>query len=101
MASMVTRLSALATPDSRPTRERHHPKHAEKAIDGVLRHVSTAREGERNQILFWGACRLRERVDAGQLGQGEATALLVNAARVVGLQDNEAQRTISSAWRAA
>jgi Bifunctional DNA primase/polymerase, N-terminal len=77
------------------------PKHADKAIEGVLRHVATAREGERNAILYWGACRLRERVEAGQLGQGEATTLLVNTARSIGLQDVEAQRTVSSAWRAA
>jgi Bifunctional DNA primase/polymerase, N-terminal len=76
-------------------------KHADKAIEDVLRHVATAREGERNAILFWGACRLRERTEAGQIGQGEATALLVNAARSIGLQDLEAKRTVSSAWRRA
>jgi Bifunctional DNA primase/polymerase, N-terminal len=78
-----------------------NPKHGDKAIEGVLRHVAIAREGERNAVLYWGACRLRERVEAGQLGQGEATTLLVNAARSIGLQDVEAQRTVSSAWRAA
>jgi hypothetical protein len=77
------------------------PKHADKAIEGVLRHISTAREGERNAVLFWGACRLRDRVEAGQIGQGEAKTLLVNSARSIGLQDVEAQRTVSSAWRAA
>jgi hypothetical protein len=76
-------------------------RHADKAIEGVLRHLSTAKEGERNAILFWGACRLRERVEAGQMGQAEAQALLANSARAAGLQDFEAQRTITSAWRGA
>jgi hypothetical protein len=77
------------------------PDHADKAIEGVLRAVSGAREGERNRILFWGACRLRERVSAGQLGQGEATAILTTAAKDAGLTDIETRRTIASAARAA
>jgi hypothetical protein len=77
------------------------PRHADKAISGIIRHVAAAREGERNRSLFWGACRLGERVEAGQIGQGEATALLVNSARAIGLQDIEAQRTVASAWKAA
>jgi hypothetical protein len=77
------------------------PAHADKAIEGVLRAVSGAREGERNRILFWGACRLKERVEAGQIARNEATTLLVNSARAIGLQDIEAQRTVASAWRAA
>ena len=60
-----------------------------------------AREGERNQMLFWSACRLAERVSAGQLSQREASALLNAAAHEAGLTENEAQRTIQSAWRAA
>jgi Bifunctional DNA primase/polymerase, N-terminal len=77
------------------------PEHADKAIEGVLRQVSTAREGERNAVLYWGSCRLAERVKAGQIGQGEATTLLVNAARSIGLQEIEANRTVASALKAA
>ncbi len=77
------------------------PEHADKAIEGVLRHVSAAREGERNAVLYWAACRLRERAEAGQIGQAEATALLIARARSIGIQDVEAVRTVSSAWRAA
>jgi hypothetical protein len=74
------------------------PAHADKAIEGVLRVVSGATEGTRNGILFWGACRLAERVKAGHIGQAEASDLLVAAARAVGLQDAEARRTVASAW---
>jgi hypothetical protein len=77
------------------------PKHVDKAISGIIRHVAAAREGERNQILFWGACRLRERAEAGQISQREATALLTAAAADAGLTDTEAHRTIASAARAA
>ena len=67
------------------------------AVEGVLRVVAAADEGSRNRILFWGACRLRER----EVVQGEAEALLIAAARAAGLRDIEARRTIASAWRAA
>jgi hypothetical protein len=66
-------------------------------VEGVLRVVAAADEGSRNRILFWGACRLRER----EVAQGEAEALLIAAARAAGLRDIEARRTIASAWRAA
>ena len=71
------------------------------AVESVLRLVAAADEGSRNRILFWGACRVGERMRAGQIGQNEAEALLVTAARAAGLQDIEARRTITSAWRAA
>jgi hypothetical protein len=70
---------------------------AGNAVEGVLRVVAAADEGSRNRILFWGACRLRER----DVAQGEAEALLIAAARAAGLRDIEARRTIASAWRTA
>jgi hypothetical protein len=77
------------------------PEHADRAIDGVLRQVAHAREGERNAVLFWAACRLAERVKAGRIGQAEATALLVANAGAIGLTAVEAQRTVASAMQAA
>jgi hypothetical protein len=87
-------------PATMPT-ARSTPASADNAIEGVLRVVSGASEGERNAVLFWGAYRLGERVHAGQIGGNEASALLVAAARSAGLPEIEAQRTIRSAWRAA
>ena len=75
--------------------------HADKAISGIARQVATAREGERNKILFWAGRRLAERVSAGQISQREATALLTAAAKDAGLLEIEANRTIASALRAA
>ena len=76
------------------------PKHVDKAIEGVLRHVSTAREGERNAVLFWAGCRLAERISTRQIASSEATNLLINAAKSIGLTETEARRTVASAMRA-
>ena len=70
------------------------------AIEGVLRVVTNARPGERNACLHWAAHRLNERINAGQIGRGDAAASLIAAARSAGLEDFEADRTIASAWRA-
>jgi hypothetical protein len=44
-------------------------RNANAAIDGVLRLVASAAEGERNAVLHWAACRLGERALArGSIG---------------------------------
>lgn len=58
-------------------------------IDGLVRSVATAKEGERNDVLFWAACRAAE--------SGLDTAALASAARAAGLADAEISRTIRSA----
>jgi hypothetical protein len=73
--------------------------HADLAIEGVLRLIATAAEGERNSVLHWSACRLGERVRAGQIGQREAEALLVAAAAAAGLAEREARATARSGLR--
>jgi hypothetical protein len=78
---------------------RSTPASADRAVEGVLCFISGAREGERNDVLFWGASRLSERVHAGQIDGNEAATLLIAAARAAGLPAIEAQRTIRSAWR--
>jgi hypothetical protein len=65
-------------------------------IDGVLRAVERASEGSRNSVLHWGACRLGELVEKGQLGRDHAHSLLRDAARAAGLSPIEADRTIGS-----
>ena len=69
------------------------------AIDGALRLVVTAAEGERNAVLHWAACRLGERVRAGQIGAGEAEGLLVAAGSSAGLIEREARATARSGLR--
>jgi hypothetical protein len=73
--------------------------HADKAISGISSLVAGAREGERNRMLFWAACRFAERIGAGQIRKGDAIALLTTAAKDAGLTAVEANRTIASAMR--
>jgi hypothetical protein len=69
-------------------------------LNGVLRAVATAREGERNNFTYWGACRLAEMIVAGTLSHDHAVALIVEAASRTGLSRAEAQRSALSAIRA-
>jgi hypothetical protein len=99
-------LLRAATPPPAPPPSSRRPavlfdKRDEKAIRGALDVVSEASEGERNARLFWAACRLGERVRAGQLGHGEAETLLLEAARAAGLPPIEARPTIRSGLRRA
>jgi hypothetical protein len=63
------------------------------ALDGILRRLSNAREGERNGVLFWAACRLDER----RMRETEIKGLLWPVAISIGLSEVEARRTIASA----
>jgi Bifunctional DNA primase/polymerase, N-terminal len=86
---IVNRLTRqLQGPSPRPRRGGD----SEEAVDGLIRFVRESREGERNNRLFWAACRAAE---AGDRGLGRA---LIAAACDCGLSDMEAQRTVASAW---
>lgn len=87
-------------PPPRPSRSIHRGR-AGSAIEGALSLIATAAEGERNAVLHWAACRLGERVRAGQLGEREAQALLVAAAIAAGLPEREARPTVNSGLRKA
>jgi len=75
----------------------HRPSMA--AIRGVLRVLAGAREGERNQALFWVSCRMGEAVRAGAITETEATDLLLSVGRAVGLLDREILRTARSGFQ--
>ncbi len=84
-----------------PEETRHLSAHSDKAIAAILHLVAAAKEGTRNGLLFWGACRLRERAQAGTIGRDDAAARLIASARAAGLPEPEARRTVTSAWRGA
>jgi hypothetical protein len=66
-----------------------------RADDGLVRTVIEAQEGGRNRALHWSACRAAERgAPAELLDQLRA------AARSIGLDDHEIERTIRSALNA-
>jgi hypothetical protein len=67
-------------------------------IAGIIRVVAGAREGERNQLCFWGACRLRELVDQQVIDRDDALDIAVEAASRAGLPHAEALRTVRSAF---
>lgn len=60
----------------------------------IAQWLSGAREGNRNNSLFWAACELR-RIG---LSHSDAEALLLPVALSIGLPDKEATRTIRSAF---
>jgi hypothetical protein len=74
-------------------------RNPDSAIQAVLHRIEAAPEGQRNSMLFWGACRLGERVGLRQIGDREAEQLLVAAAVANGLTEREAHATVHSGLR--
>jgi Bifunctional DNA primase/polymerase, N-terminal len=75
------------------------PDRARRQLDGIIRVVAWASEGERNAKTFWGACRLAEMTREGFLSRNDAIAVAVEAASRAGLPRQEALRTAQSAFR--
>jgi bifunctional DNA primase/polymerase-like protein len=87
-------------PEIRPAGQRPKTPDAAKAkIEGIVGAVAAAREGERNSLAYWGACRLAELEKQAVITNGDAIALAIEAARQAGLSPKEAQRTVASAFR--
>jgi hypothetical protein len=68
-------------------------------LQGLLRTVEKASEGQRNDALFWAANRVREMAAAGEVSPFRSVVLLVDAAVAAGLPEAEARRTIASGLR--
>jgi hypothetical protein len=67
-------------------------------IAGIIRAITHAHIGQRNQLCFWGACRLAELADQQIISQDDAIDIIVEVASRVGLPYNEALRTARSAF---
>jgi len=90
-------LAAIAPPVP-PPRRGYPPDGASEAgrrLDAIMHQLGNAREGERNGVLFWAACRCAEM----QLPQEHIEALLTPIALGIGLREFEIQRTVASAIR--
>lgn len=68
-------------------------------LRGLVETVLTARQGQRNNVLHWAACRAAEMAAAGEVDEHAACEALVMAAAEIGLDEAEARRTIASALR--
>jgi Bifunctional DNA primase/polymerase, N-terminal len=69
-------------------------------LQGVLNAVARAREGERNELLFWGASRIRDMIANREISPSDgasAFSALNIIAQKIGLSARETARTIQSA----
>lgn len=89
-AWLLADIAPKPAPELRASRQ---PSSGSAALDGILRLLCNAREGKRNGVLFWCACRLAER----HMGPSDIEALLLPIAADIGLSDHEARATIRSA----
>jgi hypothetical protein len=72
---------------------------ASRQLEGIVRTVAQASEGERNNLTFWGACRLAEMAALGLLNRTDAFNIAVEAGGRNGLSRHEVWRTVGSAFR--
>jgi hypothetical protein len=76
-----------------------------RSLRGAVLRVERAKEGERNALCFWAACRAAEKLRDGPLppfvNQAWVTDLLTLAAHRAGLPAREASLTIASGLRRA
>jgi Bifunctional DNA primase/polymerase, N-terminal len=78
------------------------PASAGARVTAILVAVARAREGERNQLAFWAACRVRDMVREGAIDHSagmDALAQLQHAAAHAGLDARETKCAIGSALR--
>jgi hypothetical protein len=65
----------------------------QSALKSLVQLVAGAREGERNGLTYWAACRAGEMVASGLLAADVAAAVISEAATRAGLPRAEAERT--------
>lgn len=110
-APVDARVPVASLPDwlLRELRWRAEPGHGEHVVQGstfgrlrgAVAALLGAQEGERNNLLFWSACRAAEMVAAGELGEQVAADVLTEAALKIGLGPGETHATIASGLRRA
>lgn len=71
------------------------PRDPDAALKGLIRLIEQAPGGQRNQVLFWSACRAAEN---GCADDGTCE-LLISAAASVGLSRREAWKTVHSGFK--
>jgi hypothetical protein len=95
-ASLPPRLQELLTPlPPRPIAHSGSNGSAVGSAIGLVRVVVGAPEGNRNNVLYWAACRAAE----NGILNNHVEALLINAAVTAGETETKARRTVASARR--
>jgi hypothetical protein len=101
MADVVGQLPDLE--EYRPLAPPPNMGRPDATLEGLCRKVRGAqppmfgKPGERNALLYWAACRLREHADDGTLDESEGREALRHAALAAGLGELETERTLDSA----
>jgi hypothetical protein len=99
----ILRALARETPPPAPRNyERSDTGAGENRLRGILATTAKAQQGERNCVLFWAACTIRDMIADGEIGYitgGDAFAALEEVAAYTGLPAREIHQTIESARR--
>jgi len=74
-------------------------RYAQKALTNAMLTVSSSANGVRNHSLFKETASLVELVNAGALERGDVERAMTAAALASGLEPNETQKTIASAFK--
>src|SRR5262245_43396716 len=86
-------------PPPEPPRPRTQYDFSAASVQGIVRTIIAAREGERNAIVFWAANRLAEMAHAGDISRDQAIELVIDAAKHTGLPERESRATVLSAFK--
>jgi hypothetical protein len=95
-------LTALQAPVPQPAAPAGHPSALGKrggALLPLIRFVLDSKEGQRNERLYWAACRAFDNAREKALDTRAVAESLAEAAARIGLSDGEARATITSAYR--
>jgi len=101
IAPVPPQLLALLLPKPRPPRSDvgARPARTSIRITGLVATVLGAKQGQRNDTLYWAACRMGEAAAEGAIGEAEGRELLLAAAERIGLDCAEASASIDSGFR--
>ena len=89
-------VTQFAKPSQQSQPRKPIPRITEPRLESLIRRVATAVNGQRNDLLFWAACRVGEWIERGQVTREAGESVLLQAARYAGLPDSESIATINS-----